>query len=370
MNTNLTQAIKDLDNADVLRLAADARPAGDYLFNTLLPEMPKFDYQAKTAGMTVRSTMAGLSGMDSPYPETGLIELSTFSENTAKVTNRVRLTEQALREMQQILMRLQLNGQPTVEYIQRTALNFGDKLILQAHMDAFEWLRGQALVNGAIDWTFDKKRLLVNYGLPAASQLTARTGVDAYGGNASKFWDDVRLMRRYFRRYAQGVVMIAHPDTIDTIRYNPANRAVAVSEGEGGVTFRRLGTQQDTAFSPDTLDTVTVIPYGLEGEILDPVNVGRTIVIPFMPKGKILGVARGTRQRFDVGDGGTAPNDIQLGYTHLAPTIENGGNPGRWLEIYTPEQEPWAIEGRGVTNGLPVIEATDRICVATTAMPA
>ena len=352
MDLNLAQAIKDLDNADVLRLATDARPPGDYLFATLLPEMPKFDYQAKSAGMAVRTTMAGLSGMDSPYPETGLIEVSTFSENTAKITNRVRLTEAALREMQQILQRLMLNGQPTVDYIQRTALNFEDKLLIQAHLDAFEWLRGQALVNGVIDWTFNKKRLLVNYGLPTTSRGPNRTGTAAYGGTASAFWDDVRLIRKYFRKYGMGIVMIAHPDTIDEIRYNPANRAVAVTESSDGVTFRRTGATDDTAFSANTLDMVTLIPYGLEGEILDPINVGRTISMPFMPRGRILAVARGARARFEVGDGATGPNDIMLGYTHLAPTIENGGTPGRWAEIYTPEAEPWAIEGRAVSNGL------------------
>ena len=369
MNLDLTQAIKDLDNADVLRLAQTATPPGDYLFATILPETLKYDYQAKTAGMTVRTTMAGLSGMDSPYPETGLIEVSSFSENTAKITNRVRLTEAALREMQQILQRLMLNGQPTVDYIQRTALNFEDKLIIQAHMDAFEWLRGQALVNGTIDWTFNKKRLQVDYGLPTAGKLAARTGTAAYGGSASAFWDDVRAIRRYFRRYGtQGVVMIAHPDTIDEIRYNPANRAVAVSESSDGVTFRRLGTQADTTFSPDTLDNVTLIPYGLEGEVLDPVNPGQTIRLPFMPRGKILAVARGARTRFEVGDGATAPNDIALGYTHLAPTIEGGGTPGRWADIYTPESEPWAIEGRGVSNGLPVLEDVQRLCITSTEM--
>ena len=360
---DLQEAIRSLDRQDVVRVANEARPAGDYLFNTLLPERLRYDYQARTAGMTVRATMAGLAAMDSPYPPAGQFELTEFSEETAKIGSRTGLSEAGIREIQQLLMHLRLDDQPTLPRIQQTALNFLDKIVLQAHLDTMEWLRGQALQTGAIAWTFGDKVLSVDYGIDSTFFFTARTSTAAWDSSASEFWTDIKLLRRKLRKY-NGIQYIAHPDTIDAIRYNTANALSVVQEGEGGITFRRRAATQDATYLPGTEDTVTLIPYGLEGEVHDLAHPGQTVTVPFMATGKILAVARGNRRRFEVGDGGTPPSDIALGYTHLAPTVENGGRPGRWADLRVPDDRPWTFEGRGVTNGLPVIEAIDRFAVA------
>jgi hypothetical protein len=193
MNFDFSAALAALPEGAVFQVANRARPPANYLFATLLPERTSFDYQAKTGSMTVRTTMAGLVGMDSPYPEGGLVEVGAFTEETAKVANRVRLPEAALRQLQSVLMHLMLQNRPTVETMQREVLNFADKLIVQAHLDTFEWLRGKALVTGQINWTFNKKQLLVDYGIPAANLLTNRTGNDAYSGSASRLPIPTRL---------------------------------------------------------------------------------------------------------------------------------------------------------------------------------
>lgn len=371
MDFNFSVALAALPANAAFRIANEARPPANYLFNTLLPEMPKYDYQAKSGSMTVRTTMAGLVGMDSPYPEGGVIEVSQFNEGTAKVANRVRIPEEALRQLQNMLMYLRLNNQPTLETVQREALNFEDKLIVQAHMDTFEWLRGQALVNGAIDWTFNKKRLLVDYGIPTANKLTARTGNDAYGGSASKFWTDVRLARRALKRQIRAAIV--HPDLLEDIIYNDVNSIWNATEGAGGaVTITRRAGGQSTADREEEseLYRITLIPYGLEGEIMDLANPGQTVTVPFMPRTKILFVGASAQPRYIVGEGSTREVENALGYTHLAPTVEGGGQPGRWGDVYTPEQEPWAIEARGVTNGLPVIETPELIVIATSEVSA
>jgi hypothetical protein len=113
---------------------------------------------------------------------------------------------------------------------------------------------------------------------------------------------------------------------------------------------------------------ITLIPYGLEGEIFDLANPGQTVTVPFMARGKVLFVGSETRPRFIIGEGSTPEVQNALGYTHLAPTVEGGGRPGRWSRVYTPESEPWSLEAQGVSNGLPVIESPDRIVVASTDM--
>jgi hypothetical protein len=350
------------------RIMNAARPAGDYLFATFLPEILKTTYQAKSGYMTVRATMAGLVGADSPYPPSGIVDASDFSEQTAKIANSSTLTEMALRELQSLLQILGA-GQASNDAIRGTALNFLDKIIVQAHLDTMEYLRGQALVTGGINWTFNKINLLVDYGIPAGNLLTARAGADGYGGSTSKFWTDMRAARSKLK--GQVRVRLAHPDTIDMIVNNDANkvRMLAQDDVTGTVTIGKIvgNTEQ---LSSDARDRLTLVGYGLEGEIVDPANPGKTIPVPFLPRGKVLSIGNPIPAGFQIGQGSTptGQNALPVGYTHIAPTVEGGGRPGRWARLRTPEERPWQLAGEGVTNGLPVIEAPEKLVIATTDM--
>jgi hypothetical protein len=369
MNFNFSQALAALPTGAAFMVANQARPPAAYLFATLLPERNSYDYQAKSGSMTVRTTMAGLAAMDSPYAEGGVIDVQTFTEETAKIANRVRLPESALRQLQNMLMHMMINNQPTLETLQSEALNFVDKLIVQAHLDTFEYLRGQALVTGAINWTFNKKTLSVDYGIPAANKLTARTGSgNSYYGTTSKWWDDVKLARKQLKRQIRAVIL--HPDTLDDIVYNSVNAIGQITDNNGVITITRRAGGTDTSPNLDQneLYRINLIPYGYEGEIFDLANPGQTTKVPFMPRGKVVFVGTDARPRYVVGEGSTMEAPEALGYTHLGPTVEGGGRPGRWADVYTPEQEPWALEGRGVSNGLPVIEAPERVVISTTDM--
>lgn len=367
MNFNLKEALAALDTGAVFRVANEARPGSTYLFETLLPEIRRNDYQAASGSMTVRATMAGLVGMDSPYPEGGTFEISTFSEATAKLAIAVRLPEQQLRELHTLLQQtLSADGRARAnEVAAEEVLNFTNKLLVQPQLDVMEWLRGQALITGAIDWTFNEKRLLVDYGIDPSYFLTARTGNDGYGGSTSKFWTDVRLIKSKLRGNVRGIIV--HPDTAEMILANSANSIQFVAEGDGFVDFVRIvGSTERT--STDPRDRVRLIKYGLEGEILDPARPGKTIQVPFMARGAMLAVGNNNTRAFVVGAGSTPPPENTLGYTHLAPTIEGNNRPGRWARVFTPEGRPWSLEGESAANGLPVIEATDKIVVASTEM--
>ena len=365
MFLNFMEAITALGPDGAFRIANAARPPARYLFATILPEMPKPSYYVDSGTMTVRPTMAGLVGMDSPYPPGGAVEISTFLEQSAKLGVDVTLHEKTLRTIQEMLTQIMMRGGNTKEALASEALNFLNKVVIQALMDNAEWLRGQALVNGEIDWTFNGINLAVDYGVPTANLLTNRTSTAAYDSSASEFWNDWRTAQRLLRYNVRAA--IAHPDTINAIVNNDANSAEVLSQtgASGGFTIRKYKTINSLNVpSGDARDVVTLIPYGDEGEILDPTTPGRTISVPFMPTGKILVIGNNNASGYRVGQGSTDdPTDsLALGYTHLAPTVE-GGTPGRWARLFTPEGQPWQLRGQGAENVLPVLENPEKVAV-------
>lgn len=374
MDLNFANALATIDPADIVRVANESRPPANYIFSTFLPERLQPDYNVSTGSMTVRATMAGLTAMDSPYPPGGVIETSKFLSETAKIAIEVPFNENSLRKLQAMIMANMLggaaNGNATMV---NEALNFTRKVVVQAHLDRAEWLRGQALVNGVIAWTFGNAVLNVDYGIPATHMLPERTLLndDAYGDTDSAFWTDVATARRLLRYNLRAV--IAHPDTIDEIVTNSVNAIEVLSQTNSRWSIRRLIERNgNTIPTSDARETLTMISYGDEAEIFDPSNPGQTTLIPFMPRGKLLFVANNRRTDYRVGEGSTADpdNDLELGYHHIAPTVENGGRPGRWAQLWTPQDKPYQLLGRGVENSLPVIEAPDKIVVATTELAA
>ncbi|KKM85964.1 hypothetical protein LCGC14_1283710 [marine sediment metagenome] len=367
MNLNFQEALRVLGEDASFVIANSARPPRSYLFSVLLPEVNKADYTISSGNMIVRSTMAGLTSLDSPYPPSGYAEISTFLEESAKIASETSLPERTIRELQTMMQHWVREGGNTVDRVASEALNFLEKVIVQGHLDTMEWLRAQALVTGGIDWTFNNINLLVDYGIPAANLLAARTGNDGYGGSASKFWDDIRLIRSTLRYNLRAI--IAHPDTIDMILFNDVNTLQIITQSENMYTLQRLiGSNERPA--TDTRDTITLMAYDLEAEVFNAAIPGTLTNVPFMPTGKLLGVGNNTRSGYRVGEGSTEDpdQDKALGYTHIAPTVEGGGRPGRWAELYVPERTPMKLNGRGVTNGLPVLEAPEKVCIATTDM--
>jgi hypothetical protein len=363
MDFNLQAALADLEDGAAFTIANDARPGGQYLFATLLPEIRRNDYQASSGSMTVRATMAGLVGMDSPYPRGGAIDTRQFSEQVAKIALAVDLPEKNLRDLHAFLAQIGRSGGSTNEAAAREALNFVDKVIVQAHLDTTEWLRAQALVTGAISWTFNNKVLEVDYGVPSTNFLTNRTGNDAYGGSASKFWDDVKEARRILKSVR---AFIMNGATREEIIGNSVNAIQIVAETETTLDVVRIVGSTERV-STDPRDRVRFVIHDLEGEVYDLDNPGKTKTVPLgTPDGKILAVGNNLNRGFVVGQGSTPTPENNLGYTHLAPTIEGNNTPGRWARVYVPQERPWALVSEGVSNVLPVIEAPEKLVVLST----
>jgi hypothetical protein len=374
MEFSFTEALRKLGRNAGFRIINEARPSTDYLLETLLPEMNKPDYYVESGHMVIRATMAGLVGMDSPYPPGGTVEISTFLEKTAKIASENVLDEATLRQLQAILSQRGLSGTARTEFLANEVLNFMEKVVVQGQMDTFEWLRSEALFDGAIDWTFNKKNLKVDYGVPSSFFGTHRTANDRYNAEHAdnKFWTDhyAALKALYYNVRA----IIGHTDTIlALINTNQLNIDVAQS---GNVfTFKRWRTRGNNERpASDARDSLSIIAYDLEGEVLDPADTSLTQRIQFAPTGKLLYVANNRRAGYRVGEGSTPDpvRDMALGYTHIAPTVEGGGAMGRWGDVYTPQDAPWSLHARGVTNGLPVREdvtsTTSKVYVLSTAL--
>jgi hypothetical protein len=370
---NFAEAIARMGRDAAVRIANGARPPANYLFNTFLPERNMLDYNVEASNMIVRTTMAGLVGMDSPYPPGGTVEVSSFLEKSAKIAISNTLTEGALRQLQAIMRQMQIDGGLSNDFLQREALNFLQKVIVQALLDTDEWLRGQALVYGLINWTFNQKQLYVNYGVPAANFLTERTNSnnDSYSDSSSAFWTDLLEARRLLRYNVRAAIM--NSTTMDKIVGNTANNLEILSQDNSMFTVRKYRTVGgNTVPESDNRYQMQFTVYDEEAEVLDTTagSLGRTQTVKFMPDGKILFIGQNTNSGYRVGQGSTdnPRNDMELGYHHIAPTVEGNGASGRWSRLYTPEGYPMQLRGEAVENSLPVILNPDKIVVATTEM--
>jgi hypothetical protein len=308
MNFSFAEALALLGQDASFRIANAARPPANYLYNTFLPERNMPTYHVDAANMMVRTTMAGLVAMDSPYPPGGTVQIEKFLEQSAKLGITNTLTEEALRQLQMMMLQLQSTGQLTNDFLQREALNFLQKVIIQGMLDAAEWLRGQALVTGAINWTFNQKNLLVSYGIPAGNFLTTRTDSsnDAYGDSASAFWTDVAAARQKLRYNLRAAVL--NSVTLDEILGNSVNTLQIVSQDNARVSLRRYRTVGgNTVVDDDARYRIDFIIYDEEVEVLDTTAglLGRTQTVKLMPDGKILFVGGTSNNGYRVGQGST-----------------------------------------------------------------
>jgi len=376
MELNFAAALTALTRGGInpaFRIINEARVPADYLWSRFLPERLVNSYDVKAGNLTIVPTMAGLAGADSPYAPSGLIDVATFLGSTAKIANTVPLTEMFMRRLHSMMQGVGADVQGDVAAT-NIILNFVNLLLVQAHMDRMEVLRGEAMTTGAVAWTFVGKDLAISYGVPSANLLTNRTGNDAYHGSASKFWTDYRTGRSLLK--GQVLAVVAHPNTIDALVSNDVNKIVTTADNFVGPVpiYKNVGgTSGPLVASPDARDRTTIIGYGLEGSILDPSNPGETIAIPFCPEGKIVMIGTPAPRGFEPDIGGVSEspeNSLALGYTHIGPTVEGKGQLGRWAKVYTPDDEDWMLIGKAVTNGAPVIEAPSKVVVLSTDMPA
>lgn len=375
MEINFNAAIEALGGrAGIARIANEARAPSDYLLqSTILPVRQRTGYTAEDAGIVVRATMAAAVGMDSKYPEGGVMDVSTFREQIAKLGIQVNLSERTKRELRETTERMVLQGEQgrVAGVVVQTVLNFINKLLLQPHWDRIEWLCGQVLFLDEIDWRFNGVNLALDYQSDAAYLFATRTGNDAYGGSSSVFWADHRLAQR--RLMNAEYIAIGHGNTINEVVYNDANSADILAAANGQYQIRRYRGDLERP-ATDARDSATFVAYSKEGEVFSPDGDGSTVKVPFAPEGQILYVARGRPDedlvQVDQGSTDDGENDLELGFTHLGPTEEADGALGVWARAYVPEDMPMQVRGQSASNVLPVLRGKKRRVVLSTEMSA
>lgn len=353
-------------------IARAAVVPGDYLFNTILPQENRPDFHVDGGTMTITPTMLGLVAMDSPFPPMGALSSSFFFENTTKLGGQMFFPEKSQRDLiaweNSIIatgmrdgrgldgLNAEVNGRRM-----NAVLGFAN-MIVKAHWDTYEWLRGQALTTGQLNWEFGKIPLEVNYNIPAGNIRTPRTGNDAYQGSASKFWTDVRWLHTKLSRFR----MITNSNTYYSIIDNAVNNIrVVVNEGMNREFVRFVGNTEQN--SPDLRERVGMTIYDKSGSVIDA-KTGELTAVPFLPDGKIIVVGETMPDGWELTSGSVPDpnNNLRLGYTHIAPTIEGQGRPGIWSRVFVPEGKPMQLMAETAGNMLPAILNPNKLIILTT----
>ncbi|MGB4824930.1 MAG: major capsid protein [Leuconostoc mesenteroides] len=360
-----------MEDDDIFTRANEARPGSNYLYNAILPDQLRRGYSAKSSSMSIRATMAKLVGMDSKYPKGGAARRSQFEHRIAKLAIEMPFPEEYLRELRELVNDAFNNTIDDELQVLETMFNFTDKLLVQPILDTSEWLKGQALITGEIDWQSDDIKLEVDYGIPAANFLTTRTGNDAYGGSTSKFWVDWHEVQRILKRRVRLVLMTS--TTLDEIIYNPVNniRIISGDDVNGIFQLQRILIRNGVEVQSDDIrDRITVITYDDNGEVLDDTKPGsgETILVPMCPDGSILVIGQNDDREFRVGTGSTREDDtpVTVGYNHIGPTEEGNGRLGRWATAYVPQGDEYMFVAKSAQNSLPVITRPDLVVNMTT----
>lgn len=379
MQFDFQTAINDL-NAQMpvsdnfsFKISRSAVVPGDYLFNTILPQQDHPSYHVNGGSMRIYPTMATGMPMDTPPKPIGAVESSFFNENTSKFGGMMHFPEERLRSLQEFANYarsqglqdgLSIGAIQAAEGKQVVDTLFGfSEILLKSQWDNLEYLRGQALYNGAINVTMSETSLVVDYDIPAANKITRTGAGDSYYGTTSKWWPD---MRTIFTKLSNFQIIMNH-NTYYSIIDNPANNIRVVnSVGMTRDIYKFVGNVEIP--SPDARDRAQIILYNKSGSGLTPKGVVKAL--PFLPDGKIVVVGELEPDGFELIQGSTPDptNYYALGYTHIAPTVE-GGRTGIWSRIYTPQGKPFQLLGETVVNALPVITNPKKVMILTTDMP-
>ena len=353
------------------RIARASVVPADYVFNSILPQEDRMGYHVDGGTMTITPTMLGMVPMDSPYPPMGAISTTTFFENTTKLGGQMFFPEKFQRDLiswEQSIASLGFNDGASTGSIASSinarrleaVIGFAN-MVAKAHWDTNEFLRGQALTLGLLNWTYSDIPLSVNYNVPSANLPAQRTGTAAYNGSASTFWTDIRWVYTKL----ENPQFIMNTNTWLAIIGQAANN-IRVVVNEGGVReiVRFVGTTETN--STDMRDRVRIVIYNKSGSVIKA--DGTLQAKPFLPDGKIICVGRATPDGFEFTQGSVAnpDNDLRLGYTHIAPTIEGQGRPGPWARIFVPEARPYQLIAETAGNMLPVILNPNRLVVLDT----
>jgi hypothetical protein len=366
-----TAALSRLTNPDALMAYVASRQlALSTLFlANLLPPVNSSTDEIQASNVRIVTEPAVLTALDSPYGKVGDIQITDFREGTFKLTGEAKLNEQLQRSMHAranglMLMNMNNTGVPAGQGVQAIYENFLAKFLDDGVSLAFDYgqeqYRALALAYGKISGKFGNVKLNIDFQVPADYQL-ARTGTAAYGGTASKWWDDVDYARE---RLAVEPECVTDPTTFNTILNNDVNKVFvrAKTRISSKLWKWELTRQSSVATSngqtADARYNVTVWVYS--GAVDKP---GAPY---FWPTGRVTFIRR-TDRSVELINGSVVTGG--LGVTHIGPNTELGMVPGRYLRVYTPEARAFEVIMNGTEFILPHLQEPRNVVLVATDVP-
>lgn len=385
MQFNFAEIISELnenlpfgDNFAFQMARAQVVPA-EYLWNTVLPMMPKASYHVTGGSMRIYPTMLGLVPMDTPLPPMGALTSEQFFEKTAKIGGMMNFPEAMLRELQEWASYQRGVGvgagmsagqvlASEKERLTENILQFST-MMLKAQWDTWEWLRSRAITKGVIDWQYGVNDLYVQYGVPTGN-VKSYTSTDSFYNTASKFWTFIRFL---YTKLSEGFTLVMNYNTWMSIIDNSVNNITVLSDTMlgNGLSVKEIQYVNQDKVNPqqrDMRERQRIIVYNKSGTVID--KSGNLSALPFMDDGDLVAIGAEKPEGFELllGSVDDPTKEYQLGYTHIAPTVE-GGQAAIWQRVFTPQDKPYQLQAETASNGLPVIINPRRIVQATTGMP-
>jgi hypothetical protein len=360
---NLQNLIAKLDPQIEFELA-NAVPDGEMLWASFLPERQQDSYRIEDSEMHVYSTMAGMVGRDSPYPPGGVVRAQDFKEDILKWAVETALGENDMIKLMQLAQRVGVGGRPNVQVVE-ALLNLEDKVVGQGLRDAMEWMRGQVMQTGILNFTFGQKTVNIDFGIPAGNKLSRlNSGAGSWYTSGTTLWADLEIIRQALDRRILGMIMTE--TTAQTI-FNTAENNIQVQQTartrySARYTLRRVSESLAANTIPtDFRSSFDIITYDRLATVYDPDGGNATGMqhIPMMADDLVVVIGQPRGGFFDIGS--TPLPEHTLGATVVGPTVEGGGAPGRWTRLFTPQTDPGRIIAQGATNALAFLREPRKI---------
>lgn len=359
------------------RLARNANSPDSYLFNTrVLPRMNKPTWNITGGTLTITPTELKPVAMDAEPAPMGNLQATFFNENISKFGGQMFFNEKQQRELitmeQEIFLNAGLAGGRNPFGDINTQMNMlsqtgradsatinGARInrilgvieaIKLAHFNTSEALSGEALTEGVLDENFSGLDVVVDYKVPAVN-IKDYAGNDRFDQSASKWWDFVRFCYKTLRNPQ----FFGNSNSYFDIVENPVNK-VREQFLTGDVRPMSKYNENVITQKQDANERMNFNVYDKAGSVMDA-TAKALISKPFLKDKRIVVIGELQTSQIELELGGvTDPdNSLNLGYTHVGPTVEGGGRPGIYANIYSLPQKAQQLFVDTYVNMLPAI---------------
>ena len=367
------------------RRSRNANPPSEYLFSTrILPRMNKPTWNIRGGNLTITPTELKPVAMDSEPAPMGNLQATFYNERISKFGGQMFFNEQQQRELieaeQDVRLMASLSGSNVVGDID-TQINMvaatgradgntinGARInrilgivefIQASHWNTSEALAGEALSEGLLDENFSGLDIKVDYKIPAA-RVKDYSGNDRFDQSASKWWEFVRFCYKTLKNPQ----FYGNSNSYFDIVENSVN-AVREQFITGDVRPMSKYNPAVITQNTDANERMNFNIYDKAGAVMDVASKS-LVSKPFLKDKRIIVIGELQTSQIELTLGGvTDPdNELAIGYTHVGPTVEGGGQPGIYSNIFTKPEMPMQLHVATYVNMLPIITDPKKTIIA------